>query len=156
MTAGDTIAAQLTVADLMSEPVQVTHRDDSVAAAIAQMQRHGVRSLIVDRLNHTLPYGIVTERDIVYRVFARGLDPRRVRVQDIMRQPCIAVDPTLSFQAAAQLFSETGIQRAPVMDGETLLGILSVTDLVMKLPCPPGLAPTERATHDALLTPTQG
>jgi CBS domain-containing protein len=79
------------------------------------MRTFGVRSLIVDRLEDTLPYGIITERDIVYRVFARGVDPAWVRVHDIMRQPCIAFAPTLGLVAAAQLFSETGTQRAPVM-----------------------------------------
>jgi CBS domain-containing protein len=137
MTNGNTQATQLTVADLMTDPVQVIDRNDPIAIALQHMQTHGVRSLIVDRLNPTVPYGILTERDIAYRVFARGLDPWRVRVHDIMRQPCIAVEPTLSLQAAAQLFSETGIQRAPVVQDNVLLGIISVTDFVMKLPCPP-------------------
>ena len=137
MTDGTKRATQLTVADLMSEPIQVIDRDDTIAVAIQHMQTHGVRSLIVDRLNPTVPYGILTERDIAYRVFARGFDPWRVRVHDIMRQPCIAVEPVLSLQAAAQLFSETGIQRAPVVQDNVLLGIISITDFEMKLPCPP-------------------
>lgn len=149
MTDGTKRATQLTVADLMSEPVQVIDRNDAIAVAIQHMQAHGVRSLIVDPLNPTVPYGILTERDIAYRVFARGLDPWRVRVHDIMRQPCIAVEPTLSLQAAAQLFSETGIQRAPVVQGGALLGIISVTDFVMKLPCPPP-SPAELAMADSI------
>ncbi len=123
-----------TVADLMTTTVQAIDREETIATALRQMQTHSVRSLIVNRPNPESPFGILTERDIVYRVFARGLDPHRVRVHDIMRQPCIALDPSLSFQAVAQLFAETGIQRAPVVRGGTLLGILSVTDLIFKTP----------------------
>lgn len=122
----------LKVVDMMTTTVQMIERTATVAAAIAQMQTHGLRSLIVNRIDEDLPYGIVTERDIVYKVFARNVDPSRVQVQDIMRQPCISVEPQMSFQAVAQMLSDAGIQRAPVMQDGELLGIISVTDLVMK------------------------
>ncbi|MGF1460921.1 MAG: CBS domain-containing protein [Leptolyngbyaceae cyanobacterium] len=122
----------LTVADIMTREVQVIDRLATVANAIVQMQTHGVRSLIVDRPAPELPYGVLTERDIVYKVFARNLEPDRVRVQDIMRQPCVAVEPQLTLIEAALAMSEAGIQRAPVIQAGELLGIVSVTDLVMK------------------------
>jgi len=122
----------LTIADIMTETVQMLDRLDTVADAILQMQMHGVRSLIVDRPAPDMPYGILTERDIVYKVFARDLDPARVRVQDIMRQPCISVEPQLTLKEAALVMSDAGIQRAPVIHQGELLGIVSVTDLVMK------------------------
>jgi len=122
----------LTIADIMTEDVQVIDRLATVADAIVQMQTYGVRSLIVERPSPDLPYGVLTERDIVYKVFARNLEPDRVRVQDIMRQPCIALEPHLSLIEAAQVMSDAGIQRAPVIQSGQLLGIVSVTDLVMK------------------------
>ena len=122
----------LTIADIMTAEVQVIDRLATVADAIVQMQTHGVRSLIVDRPAPDLPYGVLTERDVVYKVFARNLDPDRVRVQDIMRQPCIALEPHISLREAALTMSDAGIQRAPVIQNGELLGIVSVTDLVMK------------------------
>jgi CBS domain-containing protein len=122
----------LTIADIMTAEVQVIDRLATVADAIVQMQTHGVRSLIVDRPATDLPYGVLTERDIVYKVFARNLEPDRVRVQDIMRQPCIALEPHISLREAALTMSDAGIQRAPVIQAGKLLGIVSVTDLVMK------------------------
>ncbi|HEY9887779.1 MAG TPA: CBS domain-containing protein [Candidatus Obscuribacterales bacterium] len=122
----------LTIADIMTPDVQVIDRMATVADAIIQLQTYGLRSLIVERPSAEMPYGVLTERDIVYKVFARDLDPMRVRVQDIMRQPCIAVEPHLTLREAALLMSDSGIQRAPVMRNGELLGIISVTDLVMK------------------------
>lgn len=122
----------LTVADIMTRDVKVIDRMETVADAIFAMQTHGLRSLIVDRPSPEMPYGVLTERDVVYKVFARNLDPTRVRVQDIMRQPCIAVEPHLTLLEAAVIMSDAGIQRAPVIQNGELLGIVSVTDLVMK------------------------
>jgi len=122
----------LTVADIMTRDVKVIDRMETVADAIFAMQTHGLRSLIVDRPSPEMPYGVLTERDVVYKVFARNLDPTRVRVQDIMRQPCIAVEPHLTLREAAVIMSDAGIQRAPVIQNGELLGIVSVTDLVMK------------------------
>lgn len=122
----------LTIADIMTRDVKVIDRQETVADAILAMQTHGLRSLIVDRPSPDLPYGVLTERDVVYKVFARNLDPTRVHVQDIMRQPCIAVEPTYTLREAAVTMADAGIQRAPVIHNGELLGVVSVTDLVMK------------------------
>ena len=78
----------------------------------------------------------MTETDIVYEVTARGKDPEQVRVHQIMTKPCIVVNPELSIANVARLFAETGIQKAPVIK-EQLLGIISVTDILMKIQVTP-------------------
>lgn len=122
----------LTVADLMTEAAATINSSATVAEAIRQLQQNRLRCLIVEKRNADMPYGIVTEQDIVFKVIARGNDPMRVIVQDIMRQPCIAVDPILSLRQVAQLFAESGIQRAPVVKDGELLGVISVTDLLLR------------------------
>lgn len=121
-----------TVADIMSPVVGTIADTATIADAIQVMRQTELRSLIVEQQRLDTPYGIVTERDIVYKVIARKHDPTRVLVHDIMRQPCIAVEPDLSVFELAQLFSDTGIQRAPVLQNGQLLGVVSVTDILMK------------------------
>lgn len=122
--------------DLMTEDILSISSEVSVAEAIALMQMEKVRSLIVldpeEELNG-LTCGILTERDIVYKVIAPGLNPKSIRVANIMREPCITVHPDQTIQEVALLFADTGIQRAPVMVGDTLIGVISATDLIMKL-----------------------
>jgi CBS domain-containing protein len=122
----------LTVADIMTEVVTTIASSATVAEAIDLMQRRQVRSLLVERRHHDMPYGLVTERDIVYTVVARGHDPERVIVQDIMHLPCIALTPELTIQEASKLLSESGVQRAPVVQNGQLLGVISVTDILMR------------------------
>ena len=119
------------VADIMSKKVITIRGFATVANAVKLMREHNLNSLIVDRLDESDSYGIITKTDIIYKVAAKGLDPKQVRVCDVMTKPCIVVNPDLSTQSVAQLFANTGIHRAPIIR-DKLLGIISTTDLLLK------------------------
>ncbi|MGD1949451.1 MAG: CBS domain-containing protein [Leptolyngbyaceae cyanobacterium] len=122
----------LFVKDIMTKPVIVIRSSATIENAIWLMRTKRVRSLIVEEAHHQGPYGILTERDIVYNVIAKRRSPHFVRVDQIMRQPCICMPMNATLEEAAQLFSESGIHRAPVIEEGELLGIISITDLLMK------------------------
>lgn len=117
-------------ADIMTTKVFTIDSLATVADAIALMQDKKVRSLIVDK-SEDRAYGIVTETDIIYKVATKDVDPESVMVYQIMTKPCIVVNPDLDLKNVARLFAETGISRAPVIQ-EHLLGMISITDLIMK------------------------
>ncbi|NES93592.1 MAG: CBS domain-containing protein [Okeania sp. SIO2B9] len=126
------------VADIMTPHVLTIDQHATVAEAIALMQYHHVRSLIIEPSNDHENHGIITERDIVYRVIARRLDPQQINVSEVMRSPCVLIFGDATIVEAAQRMAEAGIQRAPVIgfgekqDGK-LLGMISITDIVMKM-----------------------
>lgn len=120
------------VSDIMTTTVFTISRTATAAQAMALMQGEKLRALIVDRAVPEDDYGILTERDIAYHVIAPAIDPDTITVADIMRHPCIALSPDLSVQEAAQCFQDTGIQRAPVIQHNRLVGVLSISDMVMK------------------------
>lgn len=122
----------LTIRDIMTRSVVMIRSSATVENAIWLMQAKGVRSLIVDKCHAEGSYGIVTEKDIVYNVIARGEDPTHVRVLSIMRQPCIQIPISATVQEAAQILADAGIHRAPVIENHDLLGIVSVTDILTK------------------------
>lgn len=117
--------------DIMTEEVVTIRGSATVAEAVKLMKLKGLRALIVDRRSESDAYGMVTETDIVYKVAAFGKDPKKMRVYEIMTKPCIVVNPDLGVEYVARLFANTGIRRAPVLEGE-LLGIISVTDILTK------------------------
>jgi CBS domain-containing protein len=123
----------LQVKDIMTEAVLTIPASVTVAQAIALMQQQKIRSLIVICPDEPAEYGIVTERDIVYKVLSAETDPATLLVRDIMRHPCISVHPEMSVPEVARLFADTAIQRAPVIEDGTLLGVISATDLLMKI-----------------------
>lgn len=122
----------LTVADIMTRNVTTITSVATVADAIELMQQQQIRALLVEHRSQHMPFGMVTERDIVYTVVARGHNPEQVLVQDIMRQPCISLEPAMTIQEASQVLSDTGVQRAPVVQDGELLGVISVTDILMR------------------------
>ena len=75
--------------------------------------------------------GMVTERDILRKVTAAGIDPRKVRVSQIMSTPLVAVSMETSIGEAAKKMTENGIKRLVVMGEEgTFLGLVTMTDVV--------------------------
>ena len=117
--------------DIMTEGVVSIRGSATVAEAVELMKEKGLRALIVERRHDQDAYGIVTETDVVYKVAAFGLDPKQMRVFEIMTKPCIVVNPDLGVEYVARLFANTGIRRAPVIKGD-LLGVISVTDILAK------------------------
>ncbi|MGF1567193.1 MAG: CBS domain-containing protein [Nodosilinea sp.] len=139
----------LTVADIMTEAVTTIASSATVAEAIHLMQQRQIRALLVERRYQGMPFGVVTERDIVYMVVGRGHDPEKVIVQDIMRQPCISLEPHLTIQEASRILAETGLQRAPVVQAGRLVGIISVTDILMRGIQVPGMRSSLQSTQSS-------
>lgn len=117
--------------EVMTNNVATIRASATIADAVRLMRLKELRSLIVEPRMPGDAYGIVTETDIIGKVVACGTDPKKVRVYQVMSKPCIVVNPDLEIEYVARLFSKTGIWRAPVIQGE-LLGIISVTDIIMK------------------------
>ena len=117
--------------DVMTTDVTTIGGTSSIAEVSSLMKEKHLRGIIVIPPTKDDAYGMLTETDIIYKVKAKGLDPKTVQAQDIMTKPCIVVNPDLSVENVAQLFANTKIRRAPVIQ-EKLLGIISVTDLLHK------------------------
>ncbi|MEM6452019.1 MAG: CBS domain-containing protein [Cyanobacteria bacterium P01_D01_bin.105] len=122
----------LTVQDIMTRSVVVIRCSATIENAIWLMRAKQVRSLIVEKAYEDGPYGIITEKDIVYGVTALGKNPQHIFVGSLMRQPCINIPSHISIEQAAKLLADAAIHRAPVIERNKLLGILSVTDILIK------------------------
>lgn len=73
--------------------------------------------------------GIVTERDMLVKVTARGKAPSKVKVSEIMSSPVITIDPNESIRKAARLMREHDIRRLVVVKGGKLRGIVTIRDI---------------------------
>lgn len=118
--------------EIMTRNVVTIHGSATVADAVQLMKDRQLRGLIVEPRHEQDPYGIITETDIIYKVAAFGHDPKTMRVYEIMVKPCVVVNPELGVEYVARLFAQTHIRRAPVIQGKTLLGIISISDILFK------------------------
>ena len=76
--------------------------------------------------------GVVTDRDIVCRVVAKGKNPSSVTAQDAMTQPVVAVTADTTLDEIVAVMEENQIRRVPVVDAQgCCCGIVSQADVAM-------------------------
>ena len=101
--------------------------DVTVLDAIHVMNEHRIGAVLVRDGN--LPVGIFSERDVLQRVVAQGLDAATTPVASVMTEKVIWVHPTMSVDEAMAVVTETRCRHLPVMDGDELLCMVSAGDL---------------------------
>lgn len=107
----------------------------TVAKAIRTMQRLSTKALIVDKRHPEDEYGMLLTSDIARKVLGEGRSPERVNVYEVMAKPVITVAPEMNIRYCAQLFERFELSRAPVIEEGNVIGIASLTDLVLKGLC---------------------
>lgn len=116
------------VKDVMTSPVHVVAPGTSVAVAADKMRTANVGSLPVGEGDRLL--GMITDRDIVVRCVAAGIDCHQRTVREVMSTEllvCLADQPV---EEARGLMTEYRVRRLPVLDHEQrLVGIVSLDDL---------------------------
>ena len=118
------------VADVMVFRVVKVSPDDTVSIAIARMLEENVGSVGVcegDKL-----VGMFTERDVL-RLAGEGSQFADVRVGDVMTRQLVTLAPDDDILDAARLMSERKIRHLPVLEGENLLGIVGIREVVRAL-----------------------
>ncbi len=87
---------------------------------------------VVENKETKLPIGVVTDRDIVCRTVARGINPLDLTVADCMSSPCVTVTPEMSIEECSRVMEENKIRRVPVTDaGGGCCGIVSLADIAL-------------------------
>jgi len=114
------------VQDVMTPATVIQARGDSLRAAAARMWRQQTGSLLITEDGRLA--GIVTERDVL-RAVALGADPDKSSVDDVMTAEVFTVPPDMPVQDAARLMASRWIRHLPVVDGEELLGVVSMRDM---------------------------
>ena len=109
--------------------VQVIGRSAPVHDAARRMRSAGVGSLVVMQQGKAV--GIVTDRDLLTRVVARGLDGARTLVAEVMTAPLVAVSPRDPAERVIEVMVAHGIRRVPVLCGGRPTGIVALDDLVV-------------------------
>lgn len=120
-----TIAAILT---RKSGEVQSVACDTPVRDAVRLLSENKIGSLPV--LKEGRVAGIMSERDIIYCLARDGAQVLDWEVERVMTSPAITVTPDVPALSALSMMSRKRIRHLPVVDGERLIGIVSIGDLV--------------------------
>lgn len=102
--------------------------DATVADAIASLADKRIGALPV--LDGGRVVGIFSERDVIYCLASKGADALQRSVADVMTAPAQTVEPTQSVLGALSLMTKRRFRHLPVVEGESLVGFVSIGDLV--------------------------
>jgi CBS domain-containing protein len=116
--------------EIMTPGVVTAAPEASVVSVAEDMRDRRVGSVvIVDPAGS--PVAMVTDRDIAVRVFAEGIDPGAA-VGEHASRPLVCGDPAMELDEAAALMVQHRVRRLPVVDGEALVGIVTLDDIAVR------------------------
>ena len=128
-SAGDVLSGKLKDLLAKKEKVVIQVESDCIVAAAARKMRDNKVGALMVMKNDTLS-GIFTERDLMSRVVAEGLDPEKVKVSEAMTSSIATVPLETPIREAANIMSQNRIRHLPVFEEGKLYGVISVGDIL--------------------------
>jgi len=120
------------VRDVMKSEVDIVDGMLTVTEALKSMKYPDTRTIVVDKRHPDDEYGVVMFRDMAKRVLARDQSPNRVNIYEIMSKPVVSVHPDMDVRYCTRLLDRFGLSRAPVIEHQKIIGLVSYTDIVLK------------------------
>ena len=118
----------VTVGDAMTRGVLVVSPETDISECAKRMVKKGVGCVLV-RTDHKL-IGIITEKDVVDKVVAKGYLANKVKAKDIMSTKLTTVTPDEDIYGALITMGENDCRRLPVVHKNKLIGVLTVKDIL--------------------------
>lgn len=115
----------------MTKPVIAIDKDGSVHEVAKIMSEKCIGCIVVT--DKGVPVGITTERDILQRVVAKGLDASKVKMKEIMSKPLITVNGSMPIINAIRVMEKNNVRRLLVVEKGKLIGIVTQRDLLRVL-----------------------
>ncbi len=117
--------------DVMHKQVLTIDGMATAREAAAIMRSKRVFSLLVKKRHENDAWGILVVQDFVKGVIIPGRSPDDVNVYEIMTKPIITVPADMDIRYAARLIYRAGIRRAPVEDKGEIIGMISLSSLIL-------------------------
>lgn len=120
------------VRDVMRADFDLVEGLSTVADALKQSSHPEAKCFIVNKRHEDDEYGILLLSDIAKNILAKNKSPERVNVYEIMSKPVISVKPEMDIRYCSRLFENFGLNRAPVIDNNEVIGVVGYSDIVLR------------------------
>jgi len=124
---------RMLVKDAMSSPVFTVDEKMTVDKTAKLMDQHDLGCVIVTGKDEK-PIGIITEKDLVSRIVAKNVLPRKLAAKEVMSTPLMTINSDITLTEAARTMSRLNIRRLGVMYKGNLVGIISSKDILNVTP----------------------
>lgn len=114
--------------EIMSKDVTVIQEDETIRQAAERLAQDDIGILPICDTNKQIK-GVLTDRDIVVHVIARGKDPNTTRARDMEQGEVVTLRPDDSVEHAADLMAQHQVRRLPVVENGRVVGMVSQGDV---------------------------
>ncbi|MFF8647764.1 CBS domain-containing protein [Streptomyces griseoluteus] len=118
------------VRDIMTSELVTVEPQASVASVARLMRDEDVGTVLVTEDGQLKC--LVSDRDLVVRAFAEGVDPDRTTVIEAASADLVTIGPDESVDHAVELMREHAVRRLPVVEGDEAVGIIALGDLAIE------------------------
>ncbi len=108
--------------------VETVAADATVFEALTIMADKGIGALVV--LQDNKPAGLFSERDYARNIILKGRTSKQTKVSEVMSSHVVVAHPDQSVEECMAIMTEKRVRHLPVMQGDELIGIISIGDLV--------------------------
>jgi CBS domain-containing protein len=115
------------IEEVMIKNVVALQEDVTAYDAVRLMNEKKIGCLVV--LQYGQVVGILTERDMLERVLEKCKNPKETKITEIMTKRVVVGKPDMQLDEAAQLMFEKKVKKLPIVEGNRLVGLVTLTDL---------------------------
>ncbi len=115
------------IKDVMIKEIITVNPPTKIRDAVELMNKNQIGCLVVTRKGK--PVGIMTERDVLKKIVCSCKNPEQTRVSEIMSKPLIVGKVDMNWLEAVKLMLDRNIKKLPILDGERLVGLVTLTDI---------------------------
>lgn len=123
------IITNIPVSKIMITNIKTINQKDTVQDAINLMAEHSIAGMIVVD-DDEKPIGIMSEGDMIKKVFAKKKDPSKVKLKEIMSTDILTITPDISIGKASSIMRKRGISKLPVTKGKKFVGYITKSDIL--------------------------
>lgn len=117
------------VSSIMTKDVVKFERTDSLKKIVQLMQRKKISCVIIAK--DSIPEGIITERDLLFKVLGQDKKIENMKAEDVMTSPVLTVPSDISHVMAGEIMKKNGVRRFPVVDSKNrMVGIITESDII--------------------------
>jgi len=118
------------VKEIMNTKLETIKPEATVYDAIEKLVDKRMRSMIVLPKDDKDVYGVITVRDIVFKVISQNLNPHKIKVEEIASKPVISIDKETELGHLIKLMEKFNIARVFVHEGRQIIGVVSLLDVM--------------------------
>ncbi len=127
------MGSEIRVGDIMKKDVISIEEDAPITEVAKLMKIHDIGSVVVAK--NKKAEGIITEKDVIHQVVAKGADASKITAKDIMSAPLKVVRPGTTLEETANMMRQYSLKRFPVVnENNELVGMISEGDIMNVFP----------------------